>query len=162
MSYKHSKSELAKSVYEILNDLMGDIHGARVPGIMAIKNPKIFKTKYPRYIVRNSITGILLAMRKFEDLWVSQIEKILLKEDLPSEGVALHTEIKNRKIRKFCNIVIAHYAKNKFSPKTSIEKIEELLLKQGFETDDEFLLWTKGVISKMEVVRDAIAKKYSL
>ena len=75
---KHSKNQLAKSAFDILNDLMGEIHGARITGIFAIKKPDIFMTKHPKYITRNSISIIVLSLRKFDDLWKNQLKDNLL------------------------------------------------------------------------------------
>lgn len=162
MTARYSKDELARSAYEILNELMGDIHGARIPGIIAIRKPDIFMTKYSKYIIRSAITVIVLSLRKFDDLWTHQIKSTLLAGDLPSEGNELHEEIKKRKLRKFCNVVLAHYAYSKISPKTPTIQIETLILQQGFSTDEEFLKWTREVIKKLEVVRDKISEKYCI
>ena len=162
MKPKYAEVELAESAFEILNDLMGDIHGARIPGLFAIKTPQTFNTRYAKYIVRNSIGGIVLALRKFDDLWTKQIEITLLKDEPPSEGVELHAEIEKKKIRQFCNVVIAHYSNYKESPRTNIKTINKLLLQQGFKDEEGFFLWTKGVIEKLEAVRNSIVSKYNL
>ncbi|MBI4609230.1 MAG: hypothetical protein HY726_09485 [Candidatus Rokubacteria bacterium] len=157
-----TNTEVATSALEVLNDLMGEIHGARITGIKAIKQPEIFQTKYPRFIVRNSIGVIVLALRKFDDIWTNQIAPILLSDNLPLEGIELSCEIANRGLRKFCNLVIAHYSETKLSPKTPITTIEELLNQQGFTSDEDFLVWTTHAVAKIEVVRDCIAAKYRL
>jgi hypothetical protein len=158
---KHSKNQLAKSAFEIINDLMGDIHGARITGIFAIKKPDIFMTKHPKYIIRNSISIIVLSLRKFDDLWKHQIKNLLLKNE-PSEGIELEDEIATKKIRKFCNIVVAHYADEKTAPKTTEKKIKELLDQQGFKSDEDFFLWTKELLSKIESVRNSLQSEYAL
>lgn len=157
-----SDTELAKSAFQVLNDLMGEIHGARIPGYLAIKQPEIFKTKHHRFIVRVSVGAIVLALRKFDDIWTNQIAPILLSDNLPLEGVKLSQELANRKLRNFCNLVVVHYSKNKLSSKTPITKIEELLHRQGFESDEEFFLWTNDAVTKIGAVRDRIAQKYGL
>ena len=81
---KHSKNQLAKSAFDILNDLMGEIHGARITGIFAIKKPDIFMIKHPKYITRNSISIIVLSLRKFDDLWKNQLKDNLLLNNKPS------------------------------------------------------------------------------
>jgi|Deesub1362A_J573_1020465.scaffolds.fasta_scaffold00275_41 hypothetical protein len=162
MKKSDTTRELAKSAFEVLNELMWEIHGARVTGAIAIKKPEIFQIKHPRYIVRNSIGIIVLALRKFDDIWTNQIAPILLQANLPQEGIQLRKDIKEKKLRTFCNRVIAHYSKNKVSPRTPITKIEELLLKQGFTTDMDFFLWTMDVLTKIERVRDCIADEYKL
>ena len=161
MKRNTNKKELANSVFEILNDLMGDIHGARITGFLAIKKPEIYMTKYPRYVIRSSISVIALSLRKFDDLWSHQIGNLLLKNFTCNEGQELHNEIKKRKIRKFCNVVIAHYAESKKLPKTSNKELEKLISQQGFRTDEEFFLWTKDVIEKIEAVRDLVKKEYN-
>lgn len=161
MKQNTNKKELVNSVFEILNDLMGDIHGARITDLLAIKKPGIYMTKYPRYVIRSSISIIALSLRKFDDLWSHQIENLLLKNLTCKEGQELHNEIKKRKIRKFCNVVIAHYAKSKKLPKTSNKELEKLISQQGFRTDEEFFLWTKDVIEKIEAVRDLVQKEYN-
>ena len=159
---KHSKNQLAKSAFDILNDLMGEIHGARITGIFAIKKPDIFMTKHPKYITRNSISIIVLSLRKFDDLWKNQLKDNLLLNNKPSEGIELEGEIAIRKIRKFCNIVVAHYADEKTAPITTEKKIEELLDQQGFKTDEDFFLWTKDLLNKIESVRNSLQAEYSL
>lgn len=159
---KHSKNQLAKSAFDILNDLMGDIHGARITGIFTIKKPDIFMTKHPKYIIRNSISIIVLSLRKFDDLWKNQLKDKLLLNNKPSEGIELEDEIATRKIRKFCNIVVAHYADEKTAPKTTEKKIKELLGQQGFKTDEDFFLWTKDLLDKIELVRNSLQAEYAL
>ncbi len=159
---RYSTKEIAQSAFTILNELMGEIHGGRLPAVIAIKKPDIFMTKYPQYIVRGSITVIVLSLRKFDDLWIHQIMPKLLADNPPKEGIELHEEIKKRKLRKFCNVVLAHYATNKLLPKTPDKQIEKLLIEQGFDTNEEFLEWTRGAINKIGIVRDKIADQYGL
>ncbi len=159
-SRTHKK--LAQSAFDVLNDLMGEIHGARSPGYLAVKRPDIIPTKDRRFIVRISIGAIALALRKFDDIWVNQIAPILLSDKLPQEGTELSQEIKKRKIRKFCNLVVAHYSETKVTAKTPIKKIGELLNKQGFASDMKFFLWTISVVEKISAVKDCIAAKYGL
>lgn len=158
----HSDKELAESAFAILNDLMGEIHGARIPGYLAFKRPEIFATKHHRFIARVSIGAIVLALRKFDDIWTKQIATVLLSDDLPPEGTELSEEIATRKLRSFCNLVVAHYSQNKVTPKTPVTKIEELLYDQGFASDEEFFRWTRNAVTKIGVVRDRIAAKYGL
>lgn len=141
---------------------MGEIHGARIPGYLAVKQPEIFATKHPRFIIRNSIGAIVLALRKFDDIWTNQIAPILLTDNVPPEGVTLSQEIANRGLRQFCNLVVAHYSKDKISPRTPITKIEALLNKQGFTSDEEFFIWTEDAVTKIGIVRDRIATKYGI
>ena len=157
-----SVTELATSAFEVLNDLMGEIHGARIPGYLAVKKPEIFPTKHHKFIVRISIGAIVLALRKFDDLWKNQIVPVLLSNDPPQEGVELSNEIAKRSHRTFCNRVIAHYSETKVSPKMPLTKMEELLNQQGFASDEEFFNWTKDVVTKIQVVRDHIAERYGL
>ena len=86
---EHTDNELAESAFEILNDLMGEIHGARIPGYLATKTPEIFSTKHHRFIVRVSVGAIVIALRKFDDIWVNQIAPLLLSDKLPEEGLEL-------------------------------------------------------------------------
>jgi hypothetical protein len=157
-----SDTELATSAFEVLNDLMGEIHGARVPGYLAVKRPEIFATAHHKFIVRISIGATVLALRKFDDIWTHQIAPILLSDNLPSEGVELSREIRSRRLRTFCNLVVAHYSESRVSPKTPLTKIEELLNKQGFASDEKFFEWTENAVTKIGVVRDRIAVKYGL
>ncbi len=159
---KHSKNQLAKSAFEILNDLMGDMHGATITGIFAIKKPDILMTKHPKYIIRNSISIIVLCLRKFDDLWKHQLKDNLLLNNKPSEGIELEDEIAKRKIRKFCNIVVAHYADEKIAPKTTEKKIKELLDQQGFKTDEDFFLWTRDLLAKIESIRNSLQAEYAV
>lgn len=155
-------TELAGAAFDVLNDLMGEIHGARSPGYLAVKRPESFATKHHTFIVRVSIGAIVLALRKFDDIWTNQIVPILLSDNLPLEGVELSREISSRGLRTFCNLVVAHYSQSKVSPKTPVAKIEELLNKQGFASDEEFFEWTKDAVAKIAAVRDCIAVKYGL
>ncbi len=159
---KDKKTRLAKSAFEILNELMGQLHAGRKVACIAIREPNILKSKYTKYFVQIGIGAICLALRKFDDLWVNQIKSILLPNDLPRAGIELHNVIDKKAIRKFCNIVIAHYSTRKDGMKTAEEKIENLLIKQGFKSDEEFLDWTKNVVTKVEIVRNYISEKYGL
>jgi len=71
-------------------------------------------------------------------------------------------QIETKKIRKFCNIVVAHYADEKTAPRTTEDKIRELLDQQGFKSDEDFFLWTKDLISKIESVRNSLKSEYVL
>lgn len=117
-------------------------------------------TKFSKYIVRSSISIIALSLRKFDDLWKYQLENRLLKNISCNEGKSLQNEIEVRKIRSFCNLIVAHYAKNKELPKTSNKELETLINLQGFNTDEDFFVWTKDVIEKIESVRNLLQKEY--
>ena len=147
---------MAPSACEILTDVMGEIHAARVAGVKAITQPALFETKHSRYIVRMSIGAIVLALRKFDDIWLHQIKSVLLKDSPPSEGVKLHRELERKKIRTFCNHVIAHYSETYVSQKTPLTKVEELLAAQGFQSDLDFFKWTSGVLETLEHLRTVI------
>src|SRR5262245_2604430 len=122
---------------------MGEIHAARIVGALACTQPAVFRTAQPHYIVRIAVGVIILALRKFDDLWICQIStRILPADKLPAEGTALHRTLEQKKFRAFCNRVVAHYAQEPVDPKTSPERIEELLRDQGFESDLDFFKWT--------------------
>jgi hypothetical protein len=75
---------LATSACETITDLMGEIHAARVVGVLAVRQPVLFQTARPNFIVRIATSAIALALRKFEDLWRHQIKAILLRHSIPS------------------------------------------------------------------------------
>ena len=151
---------LAPSACEIITDIMGEIHAARITGAKAITQPVLFQTAHPRYIVRTAIGTIALALRKFDDLWLYQIRSILLKDSSPGEGIELHRELERKRIRAFCNRVVAHYAETYVSPKTPLTKIEELLTDQGFQSDLDFFKWTCRVLETVEYLRTLIGSKH--
>jgi hypothetical protein len=139
MQQKTTKQELAESAFWVLNDLMGEIHGARIPGYIATKKPEILiDTRYIPWTMRVLMGSILISLRKFDDIWNAQITTILLPNDIPAEGLELSSEIRKRKLRKFCNLAIAHYAETKIDPKTPIVKIEKMIADMGFNSDEEF------------------------
>lgn len=152
-----TNEELAASAFKILNDLMGEIHAGGIVGILAVKRK--FPTKWHSYFIRLGSGGIFIALYKFDDLWNAQLMN-LLADDVPSEGKELSDEIKRRKIRQFRSLFVAHYSAHKKLPKPPLEKLESLLHKQGFKTEEELYLWTKKVIKQLQAVRDAILARY--
>ena len=154
---------LATSACETLTELMGEIHGARVVGVLAIRQPGLFQTAQPNFIVRIATGAIVLALRKFEDLWRHQIKPNLLRHSIPPEGIALHRELGQRNFRDFCSYVVAHYAEgDPRNPKTSPTRIEELLVEQLFESDLDFFKWTSRVVTTMEQIRTAIGQTHAV
>jgi hypothetical protein len=154
---------LAGSACEIITELMGEIHAARIVGVLAVTQPSLFQTVQPNYIVRIAEGAIVLALRKFEDLWNHQIKAVLLRRSIPIEGTDLVRELERRKFRDFCRQVVAHYAAGHYrNPKTPPTKIEDLLRDQGFESPPAFFEWTCGVVTTMKQIRTAIGHRHSV
>ncbi len=163
MRTRTAEETLAASACEIITELSGEIHAARTVGSLALTQPALFQTKQPNFIVRIAVGGVVLALRKYEDLWDYQIKTLLLRQSTSVEGTALARELKKRKFRAFCGRVVAHYAEgNRRNPKTPLIKIEELLRDQGFESDLDFFKWTCGVLETMEKIRAKIGQKYGV
>ena len=116
---KDDQFKKAESAFEVINELMGEIHAARMVGAIALNKPKTFQTDHIEYIVRNSQSIIILALRKYDDLWKAQLKDDLLVGMCPEDGIFLEEELRKKKIREFCNEVVAHYAKQKKLIKTS-------------------------------------------
>jgi hypothetical protein len=158
-----NEKALATSACEIITEIMGEIHAARIVGVLAVSQPGLFQTVQPHFIVRVALGAIVLALRKFEDLWNHQIKPVLLRQSIPVEGAALHRELTRRKFRDFCSRVVAHYAEGDYrNPKTPLTKIEGLLRAQGFESDLAFFMWTSDVVATMEKIRTAIGHKHGV
>jgi hypothetical protein len=158
---KASEKELAKSAFLIINEVMGTIHAGRVILVFAEKKPAIFQSKYTKYFFQIGEGAIYLALSKFIDLWDYQI-KLLLQDCLPNRGEELLKELRNRKIREFRNLIVAHYADRKDAPKTSLGTLEILIKAQGFKTSTEMAIWTKGIIEDLEHVRNCLQNKYNI
>ncbi|MBU0649735.1 hypothetical protein KKG63_00860 [Patescibacteria group bacterium] len=156
-----SHREIAMSAFETLNDLMGEIHAGRIVGLLASKNPSMFKTKHSQYFVRIGIGAIMIALYKFEDLWDHQIRKLLADELLP-RWKNLSAELKQKKIRQFRSLFVAHYSDCRGSPKPPLSKLEALLKAQGFNTDEELFLWTKSIIEVLQEIRDRLSLRFDL
>lgn len=161
MKKTYTDIELAKSAFEVLNDLMGEIHAGRVVGYMATKAPSGFPTKHSKYLVRMGIGTIMIALYKFQDLWANQIQR-LLGDQMPDQAAQLMTELRAKKVREFRSLFIAHYSDRPSSPKPPHSKLEDLLAAQGFNTDEELFLWTKGVVEVLGNVRDRLQAKFNL
>lgn len=155
MNNTHTDKEIARSAFEVLNNLMGEIHAGRIVGYMATKNPESFQTEHPKYFVRMGIGAIMIALYKFEDLWNHQI-KHLLGDQLPTRGVLLIKELRAKKIRQFRSLFVAHYSDRPGNPRPPLSRLESLLKDQGFNTDEELFLWTKDVVESLEKVRDSL------
>jgi hypothetical protein len=153
--------KLAASAFDVLNELMGELHAGCV-GVRAIQQPDFFMTKHPTYIIRIAIGSVVIALRKFDDLWRDQLSPILLRDRSTQAGETIHYEISQRKLRSFCNQVIAHYAAQPLSPKTSLDKIEKLLKAQRFPSDLDFFKWTQTLLPKLEAVRTEVTNKYGI
>ena len=148
MKKTHTNKEIAKSAFESINDLMGEIHAGRMVGYMAVKKPELFQTKHPEYIMRMGIGAIMIALYKFEDLWEHQIKHLLGEELAPGrvDPLADHHE---RPVEADHDL---------FGRGAD----ESLLKAQGFNTDMELFLWTKGVVESLEKVRDSLQVLYKI
>jgi len=158
---KVTDKELAESAFLIINEIMGTIHAGRVILVLAEKKPEIIQSKYTKYFFQVGEGAICLALSKYMDLWDCQI-KILMKDCLPHRGEELLEELKRKKIRKYRNLFVAHYADRKDAPKTSLETLEKLIRAQGFNTATEMAIWTKGIIEDLELVRNCLQNQYNI
>ena len=161
MKRSHTDEKLAKSAFEVLNDLMGEVHAGRIVGYLAVKNPDIFQTKHPQYLVRLGIGAIMIALYKFEDLWNHQLLH-LLKDRVPPRGTQLIADLHDKKVREFRSLFVAHYSDRREFPKPSLGKLQSLLEAQGFHTDEELFLWTQDVVKVLGEVRDTLHVKFNL
>jgi hypothetical protein len=154
---------LAKAAFETLNDdVMGEIHAGCLVGILALQNPAIFRTAHVSCIIRIAEGGVALALRKYDDLWQRQLRPVLLCDHFVPAGADLHDEIQRRRIRGFCNTMIAHYAPQPDQPRTSGKLRERLLRAQGFDTPLDFFKWAEGLLPKVEMVREELKVRYGL
>jgi len=169
---KPSKRKQAESAFWILNDCLGEIHAGRVAHIMALYGPKrpekffrmLFEDKkYIPWYSRLGIGGIAIALCKFKDLWEKGYLKDLLsaKKDL-KVGEYLCEETKVKRIRKFRNEFIAHYASHPMKLRTSAEKVDEWLIAMGIENEKAFVDWTKRVIKDLDQIKNALKRKYKV
>ena len=140
---------------------MGELHAGRVVGLLAIKSPSVLKTKYSGYFVRMGIGAIMIALYKFEDLWEHQIKKLLEGKLLP-RWENLTAELKQKKIKQFRSLFVAHYSDRPGSAKPPLTKLEALLKAQGFDTDEDLFLWTKSVVEVLQEIRDNLGRQFDL
>jgi hypothetical protein len=139
MTSLYSDQDLAASAFQILNDLLGEIHAGRIVGWLALKTLSIFGTKHPQYLTRMAIGAIVIALYKFEDLWNHQL-LILLIDQAPPRGSNLIAQLKQMKVREFRSLFIAHYSGHKKFPKPAPSKLEDLIKAQGFATDEDLFM----------------------
>jgi hypothetical protein len=156
----HSRRQIAASVLEVLNELIGEIHAGRMVAVLAEKSPEIFETKRPGLITRIGEGAVFLALSKFADLWDSQILP-LLQNRAPRRGRELRNEIKRKKVVQFRNLFVAHYSDRKENLKPGFERFAKLLNALGFYDAQTLALWTVDVLATIEEIREVIYSEFS-
>lgn len=157
------KRELVRRVARTIQDFAGTLHAARCIMVVAIRKIDDPKMRHAaRYALQMAEGAILLTMRKFEDLWSTQISELIPeKAERPARGTALIAECKKRSLRDTADRLIAHYGKRGEGP-LSPGETEQLIRRNRWQTSEELVAWVGPVIQAMTEIRDAIMGRYGI
>ena len=168
MRKKHNDENLAQSAWEILNDLVGEIHAGRMLYFLALKGPskggifsEIFSPEFKKYYLRLGFGAIAIALYKYDDLWNHQLKHLLGDQNL-EPGRRLAKQIKDRKIREVRSVLFAHYSDNPRNPRKRQEEIEQLLDSLNIETDEQIINWPNDIIPDLVKIKKALKNKYGV
>ncbi len=157
------RRDLAQRVYQVLNDFVGTLHACRfimIGGIKQAENPQMRHAA--RYALQIAFGAIALTIRKFEDLWSKHIPDLIPeRSERPPQGSWVIAESKQRRLRESADQLIAHYGKRGEWP-LSPEKIEALIRSNGWETEEEVVIWVGPVIGKLMEMRDDLGQRYGI
>ena len=154
----------AQRVADTLNSLIGSLHAARSTTVIwgrQVDNPK-YKVA-AKFGLQIAFGTVVLTLRKFEDLWKHHLTELITDG---SSGRAdcewIIDECGRRKLRQTANRLIAHYAADKCDWPLSTQEIKDLILSNGWATEEEVLEWLTPVIGKMISVRDEVMRRYDI
>ncbi len=153
-------SERVEQVVQALNALIGVLYAARVSAAIWLGHAE----RHPiaaKYGLQMTDGTALLMLRKFDDLWRFHIQCLLPKASEGRErGEWITNEIEKRGLRTTANRLIAHYAAETDRLPLSDTEILELIKKNGWETEQELLVWIGRVIWNLVDVRDELRRRY--
>lgn len=167
---KDDDQSRAQSAWEVLNDLMGEIHAGRVIYFISIQNPQqvpagifndILKKPFAKYYTRLGFGAIAIALHKYGDLWTHHLSELLSAEE---SGTAkdLANQVKEKRIREIRSCIFAHYSDNVKNLKTSQARILDLMDSLDFESDEDIINWTKRLVMDLDLIKKSLEKKFGV
>ena len=158
-----SAQERPQRVLDALNRVIGKlfVSGFLMDSLIRVGNRPEFNLQY-KYGHQLVLEGLLLALRKFEDLYEYHLVQ-LLPTDAPGLTQAKQAveECRSRSLRKLANQMAAHYAENKEDDPLAGEELIDLMKLTGWVEEREVLDWLKPLGLKIIAVRDELSRGIS-